>query len=53
MKQPKNPIDAAKGVVKSAKPKTMLDDNRVGRLTNTKTDRGTFRFKANRKGEND
>lgn len=26
-------------------------DNRDGRLTEVKSDRGTFRFKANKKGE--
>lgn len=33
--------------------KSFNHDNRKGRLKDVKTDRGTFRLKANRKGEND
>lgn len=31
--------------------KLKAGDNRIGRLTDVKTDRGTFRIKSNRKGD--
>lgn len=45
-------ITAPKPVSDKGKmPLKPMGDNRAGRLTDTKTDRGTFRFKANKKGE--
>lgn len=50
-----NSADKGSGILKKKKPKSGNNapkgDNRKGRLSNIATDRGTFRFKSNRKGE--